>query len=73
MCLFSNQCLEASKDNILQDNLFYILTSEEIITLTRVFAILYFTVCMPIRWLAGNTHNVGYQGYNWSVLSMGRQ
>ena len=45
---FLNHCLEASKDNILQENFFYILTSEEIIALTFVFVILYFTVCMPI-------------------------
>ena len=44
---FLDQFLEASKDNILQENLFYILTSEEMIALTRVFAILHFTVCMP--------------------------
>ena len=31
---FLNHCLEASKDNILQENFFYILTSEEIIALT---------------------------------------
>ena len=37
---FLDQCLEASKDNILQENLFYILTSEDMIALTRVFAIL---------------------------------
>ena len=68
---FLDQCLKASKDSILQENLFYILTSEEMIALTRVFAILHFTVCMPMRWLAVNTHNVGDQGYDWSVLSMG--
>ena len=38
---FLNQCLEASKDNISQENLFYILTTEEMIALTRVFAILH--------------------------------
>ena len=43
---FIDQCLEASKENILQDNLFYILTSEEMISLTRVFAVLHFTACM---------------------------
>ena len=69
---FLDQCLEASKDNILQENVFYILTSEEMIALTRVFSILYFTVRMPMRWIAGNTHNVGDQGYDWSVLSTGK-
>ena len=60
--IFLGQCLEASKDNILQEDLFYIITSEEMIALTHVFAILYFTVCMPMQWLASNTHNVGSQG-----------
>ena len=59
---FIDQYLEPSKDNMLQDNLFYILTSEEMTALTRVFDILHFTVCIPMQWLAGNTHNVGAQG-----------
>ena len=37
--IFFYQCLESSKDNILQDHLFYIITYEEMIVLTRVFAI----------------------------------
>ena len=45
---FIDQCLEASKDNTLKDNLFYILTSEEMIELTHVIAILNFTVCIPM-------------------------
>ena len=69
---FLNQCLEASKDNILQENFFYILASEYMIALTCVFAIFHFTVCIPILWIAGNTHNVGAQGYDWSILSMGK-
>ena len=27
---------------------------------------------MPMRWLAGNTHNVGYQCYYWYIMSMGK-
>ena len=64
--------MEASKENILQENVFYILTSEEMIALTPVFAIFHFTVCMPMWWLADNTNNVVSQGYNWSVMSMGK-
>ena len=56
----------------MQENLFYILTFEEMIAFTRVFAIFYFTVCMPMRWLSDNTHNVGARGYNWSLMSMGK-
>ena len=69
---FLDQCLEDSKDNIFQDNLFYIITSEDIFALTCVFDILHFTVCMPMQWLSENTHNVGDQGYDWSMLSMGK-
>ena len=45
---FLNQLFEAIKDNILQESLFYILTSEEMIVLNRVFSVLHFTVCMPM-------------------------
>ena len=38
--------------------------------MTRVFSILNFTVCMLMRWLSGNTHNVRAQGCDWSVLSI---
>ena len=60
------------KDNILQENLFIVLTSMEMIALCRVMAVFHFTICMPMRWLAGNTHHLGQTGYNWSSLSMGR-
>ena len=56
---FLDGCLEAIKANILQENLFYILTSEEMTALTHVFSILHFTVCMPMLCLAGTTHIVG--------------
>ena len=42
------------------------------IALTRLFNILNFTVCMPMRWLSGNMHNVGTKGYYWSVLFTGK-
>ena len=64
--------MEAGKENIFQENLFYIITSDEMIALTRVLAILNFTVCMPMQWLAGNTHNFGAHGYNQSVMSTGK-
>ena len=38
----------------------------------RVMAILHFKVCMPMRWLAGNTHTIGQVGYDWSARSMGK-
>ena len=59
------------KDNILQENLYTVLTSEEMIALCRVFAILHYTICLPMRFLAGNSHSIGAQGYDWSTRSMG--
>ena len=35
-------------------------------------AILQFKVCMPMHWLAGNTHLLGQCGYDWSSRSMGK-
>ena len=69
---FLNECLKSHQDNILQNNLFIILTSMEMISQFRVFAILHFCICLPMRWLAGNTHHLGNQGYDWSYRSMGK-
>ena len=44
----------------------------EMIALCRVMAILHFNICMPMRWLAGNTHTIGQAGYDWSARSMGK-
>ena len=60
------------KDNILQENLFIILTSMEMISLCREMVILHFKMCMPMRWLARNTHTIAQVGYNWSTRSMGK-
>ena len=55
---FLDECLRSGNDNILQENLFIVLTSLEMVALCRVMAILHFKICMPLRWLAGNTHFV---------------
>ena len=64
--------MEASKDNIFQDNVFYIITSEEMIALNCVFSILHLTVSMLMGWLAVIMRNIGAQGYDWSMLNMGK-
>ena len=69
---FLDECLEAHKDNILKENLYIVLTSMEMISLCRVVAILYFKVCMPMCWLARNTHLLVSVGYGWSVRSIGK-
>ena len=39
------------------------------IGLTRILTILYFSICLPIRWLAGNAHKLAE--YDFSALDMG--
>ena len=58
------------KASILQLNLFVALTSSEMIALVRLLSILHISVCMPIRWLAGKTHEL--KEYCWGPISIGR-
>lgn len=58
------------KTSILQENLFVALTSEEMIALVRLLSILHISVCMPVRWLAGKSHEL--KEHNWGPMSMGR-
>jgi hypothetical protein len=69
---FLDECLRSGNDNILQENLFVVLTSIEMVALCQIMAIIRFKICMPLRWLAGNTQFIGQQGYNWSTRSMGK-
>ena len=67
---FLDECLKAHNDNILQENLFIVLSSMEMISLCRVFAIVYFSISLPLRWLAGNSHLLSK--FDWSIRSMGK-
>ncbi|KAL7548461.1 hypothetical protein ACHAWF_016400 [Thalassiosira exigua] len=58
------------KPGILQRNLFVILSSAEMISLVRLLSIIHLSVCIPIRWLAGKTHEL--RPYGWGPMSMGR-
>ena len=64
--------LEATNDNILREKLFCVLTSSEMVALSRVMAIVHFKIALPMRWLAGSTHIIGALGYDWSARSMGK-
>ena len=44
--------------DILQENLFIILFSVEMVSLSRLMSILHFSINVPIRWLTGNTHTL---------------
>ena len=68
---FLDECLEVH-DNILQENLFTVLTSVEMVALARVMAIIHYKIAMPMRWLSGNTHHMHAVGYDWSARSMGK-
>ena len=59
------------KASILQLNLFVALTSSEMIALVRLLSILHVSVCMPVCWLAGKTHELKEHN-QWGPMSMGR-
>jgi len=44
--------------NILQENLFITLTSVQMASLSRFFAVLCYTISVPMRWLAGKSHSL---------------
>ena len=60
----------SSKENILQTNMFIILRSVEMIAQLRIASIVFMAVVVPMRWLAGKTHELAH--HNWSERSMGR-
>jgi hypothetical protein len=60
----------SSKENILQTNMLIILRSVEMIAQLRIASIVFMAVVVPMRWLAGKTHELAH--HNWSERSMGR-
>ena len=67
---FLDKSLTAEKDNILQKNLFIILTSSQMIAVSRVYAIFHVAICFPMRYLAGKAHTLG--AHDFSIRSMGK-
>ena len=67
---FLDESLTAKEDNILQKNVFIVLSSTEMIGLLRVYAIFHVAICIPIRYLAGSSHT--FAEHDWSCRSMGR-
>ena len=59
-----------TKENILQTNMFIILRSTEMIAQLRIASIVFMAVVVPMRWLAGKTHELANR--NWSERLMGR-
>ena len=60
----------SGEGNILQENLFIILSSFEMVALARTCSILYLSICLPFRWIAARTHTL--KEYKWGARSMGR-
>ena len=58
------------QDNILQRNLFVMLTSDEMVAQSRLLGIIHLSCMLPLRWLAGNTHKL--KDHNWGVRSMSK-
>ena len=48
---------------ILQQKLFTLLHSTEVVALLWVLSILYIAICLPTRWLAGNAKDLGQYGF----------
>ncbi|KAL7537517.1 hypothetical protein ACHAXR_007880 [Thalassiosira sp. AJA248-18] len=57
-------------DNILVNNLHTMLTSVEMVSVARLWAILHISIVMPMRYLAANTHK--WASLNWGPISLGR-
>ena len=69
--LFLDEQLSTPRaDNILQECLFVVLSSVELLASSRVFAIIHFAINIPMRWLAGNSKDLA--AYDWSVVLMSR-
>ena len=55
-------------DGILEKSLYHVLRSIEMVSLLRVLSILHISICIPLRWLAGNCGDLG--GYGFGVAEM---
>ena len=56
-------------ENILQKNLFVVLSSLEMIAVSRMLSILNVAIIIPVKWLCGKTHKLAE--HNWGAISMG--
>ena len=50
--------MEKKRGNTLIQNLWVLLSSSEMIAQTRLYGIMYFTICVPMRWLSGKSHEL---------------
>ena len=57
-------------EGVLQRNLFTVLTSAEMVGITRLLAIMHIAICMPLRFLMGKTHEWAEE-FDWGVVELG--
>ena len=55
-------------DGILEKKLYTVLRCTEMVSLLRVLSILHVSICIPMRWLAGNCGNL--EEYGFGVADM---
>ena len=67
--LLDDQLRICGNNHILQQNLFIILSSIEMIATSRLFDMINAAVCISVRWLSGNTHKLAH--HNWGDRSIG--
>jgi hypothetical protein len=56
-------------DNILATKLYIMLRSSEVVALLRVLSILHISICLPTRWLAGKSHELGDYDFGYYDMS----
>ena len=74
---FLDYCLcmsdKTKQDHVLQRSLFILLSSVEMAAQARLLAIMYLSIILPLRWLAGNTHKLAsfhWGAHRWGAHSM---
>ena len=65
---FLSEALEANPDNILTSTIYHAIVCSEFIAITRLYAIIHLSICLPMRFLAGKSHEFE----NWSCRKMGK-
>ena len=65
---FLAEAIEAKPYNILINTLFHAIVCSEFIEVTHIYAIIHVSICLPMRFLAGKSHEFE----NWSCRKMGK-
>ena len=75
---YSLKMVGKKRENILKQNLFTLMSSSEMVAQTRFYGMMFLAFCVPLRWLAGKTHELGNypegkpKEEQWGTKSLGR-